>query len=110
MGQAVAFSIVVGADAALFAIDALTGELRFLAAPNFESPADADRDNVYQLIVAANDGNGGVDTQALSVTVNDVPDGFAPVITSNGGGANAARSEEHTSELKSPMRISYAVF
>src|SRR3546814_14712747 len=43
MGQAVAFSIVGGADAALFAIDALTGELRFLAAPNFESPADADR-------------------------------------------------------------------
>ncbi|EPR18895.1 calcium-binding protein [Sphingobium indicum IP26] len=90
MGQAVAFSIVGGADAALFAIDALTGELRFLAAPNFESPADADRDNVYQLIVAANDGNGGVDTQALSVTVNDVPDGSAPVITSNGGGASAA--------------------
>lgn len=90
MGQAVAFSIVGGADAALFAIDALTGELRFLTAPNFESPADADRDNVYQLIVAANDGNGGVDTQALSVTVNDVPDGSAPVITSNGGGASAA--------------------
>src|SRR3546814_12743493 len=48
MGQAVAFSIVGGADAALFAIDALTGELRFLAAPNFESPAAADRHNVYQ--------------------------------------------------------------
>src|SRR3546814_14080709 len=56
MGQAVAFSIVGGADAALFAIDALTGELRFLAAPNFESPADADRDNVSQLIVAPTDG------------------------------------------------------
>ncbi len=90
MGQTVSFSIVGGADAALFAIDAMTGELRFLTAPNFESPADADRDNVYQLIVAANDGNGGVDTQTLSVTVNDVPDGFAPVITSNGGGASAA--------------------
>ncbi|WP_150292018.1 cadherin domain-containing protein [Sphingobium estronivorans] len=90
MGQTVGFSIVGGDDAALFTIDAVTGELRFIAAPNFESPADANGDNVYQLIVAANDGNGGVDTQALSVTVRDVPDGFAPVITSNGGGASAA--------------------
>ncbi|WP_281061287.1 cadherin domain-containing protein [Sphingobium sp. Sx8-8] len=89
-GQTIGFSIVGGADAALFAIDAATGEVRFLAAPDFESPADADRDNVYQLIVAANDGNGGVDTQSLSVTVRDVPDGAAPVITSNGGGADAA--------------------
>ncbi|WP_375194580.1 cadherin domain-containing protein [Sphingobium sp.] len=90
MGQSIGFSIVGGADAALFSIDAATGELRFLVAPNFESPSDADGDNVYQLIVAANDGNGGVDTQSLSVTVHDVPDGAAPVITSNGGGANAA--------------------
>nr|WP_087574113.1 cadherin domain-containing protein [Sphingomonas sp. CDS-1] len=89
-GQTVGFSIVGGDDAALFAIDAVTGELRFIAPPNFESPADADSDNVYQLTVAANDGNGGVDTQTLSVTVRDVPDGFAPIITSNGGGASAA--------------------
>ncbi|WP_313807401.1 cadherin domain-containing protein [Sphingobium sp.] len=89
-GQTIGFSIIGGADAALFSIDAGTGALRFIAAPNFESPADANGDNVYQLIVAANDGNGGVDTQALSVTVNDLPDGAAPVITSNGGGASAA--------------------
>src|SRR3546814_9381479 len=30
--------------------------------------------------------------------------------TENGGGAKAGRSEEHTSELQSLMRISYAVF
>src|SRR3546814_1570916 len=30
--------------------------------------------------------------------------------TSQGSGASAARSEEHTSELQSLMRISYAVF
>lgn len=89
-GQTVSFSITGGADAALFTIDAVTGELRFIAAPNFESPADGDGDNVYQLVVAANDGNGGVDTQALEITVRDVADGFAPVITSNDGGATAA--------------------
>jgi Cadherin domain./Hemolysin-type calcium-binding repeat (2 copies). len=89
-GQTITYSITGGADAALFAIDAVTGALRFINAPNFESPADADFDNVYQVVVGANDGNGGVDTQALSVSVQNVPDGAAPVITSNGGGASAA--------------------
>lgn len=92
MGQTIGYSIVGGADAALFTIDAVTGELSFIAAPNFESPADADGDNVYQVIVAADDSNGGVDTQTLTVAVNDLPDGAAPVITSNGGGASAAIS------------------
>jgi Ca2+-binding RTX toxin-like protein len=88
--QTLLYAIVAGADAALFAIDAVTGALSFVTAPNFESPADADGDNVYQVVVAVNDGNGGVDTQDLTVTVHDVPDGVAPVITSNGGGASAA--------------------
>ena len=42
------------------------------------------------MIVGAGDGNGGLDTQDLSIAVGDVPDGAAPVITSNGGGATAA--------------------
>jgi VCBS repeat-containing protein len=33
-----------GADAALFALNLLTGAVRFLAAPDFESPGDADGD------------------------------------------------------------------
>jgi Ca2+-binding RTX toxin-like protein len=93
-GQTISFAIVGGADAALFAIDPATGGLSFLTAPNFESPTDADGDNVYRVTVAANDGNGGIDTQDLSVTVSDLPDGAAPIITSNGGGVNAAVSVE----------------
>jgi Ca2+-binding RTX toxin-like protein len=90
VGQTLTFSIADGADAALFTIGAATGLLSFIAAPNFENPADADRDNVYQLVVAASDGNGGIDTQILTATVQDVPDGLAPVITSNGGGPTTA--------------------
>lgn len=64
------FTITGGDDAALFGIDNWTGELVFLAAPDFEGPADADSDNVYEVIVSASDGV-FTDTQAISVTVED---------------------------------------
>ncbi len=89
-GQTLSYTIVGGADAALFAIDPMTGALSFLTAPNFESPADLDGDNIYRVVVAANDGNGGIATQDLSITVMDVLDGWAPMIVSDGGGATAA--------------------
>ena len=99
-GQTISFSIAGGDDAALFQIDAATGALRFIAAPNFESPLDANADNIYDLIVAASDGNGGVDQQAISVTVRDVADGLAPVIGSNGGGPTAALTvDENTAAV-----------
>lgn len=89
-GQSIGYSISGGADAALFTIDALTGVVAFRSAPNFESPADAGADNVYDVIVRATDSNGGFDEQALAVSVTDVADGTAPVITTNGGGNAAA--------------------
>jgi hypothetical protein len=84
------YSIAGGADAARFTIDASTGALAFAAAPDHEAPADADADNVYQVTVQVADGNGGIDTQAISVTVTNANE--APVITSHGGGATAAVS------------------
>jgi trimeric autotransporter adhesin len=86
-GDTPAYSIVGGADAALFSIDSASGVLTFNIAPNFEAPADADGDNVYLLTVQVADGNGGFDTQAISVTVRNVNE--APAITSLGGGASA---------------------
>ena len=82
------YSIAGGADAAMFAIDAVSGALTFRAPPNFEVRADANADGVYDVLVQVTDGAGGVDTQLISVTVTDVND--APVITSNGGAATAA--------------------
>ena len=66
------FSITGGADAALFSIDLNSGVLTFISAPNFESPADANTDNVYEVNVQTDDGNSGTDTQALSVTVTNI--------------------------------------
>jgi len=84
---AVTYSIADGADAALFTINAATGALTFITAPNFEAPADAGADNVYDVVIRASDGTLS-DTQSLAITVGIVNE--APVITSNGGGDTAA--------------------
>jgi serralysin len=88
--QTLAYSIVGGADAALFSINATTGALSFNAAPDYEAPADANGDNVYDVTVQASDG-ALTDTQAIAVTVTPVNE-QAPVITSDGGGATATVS------------------
>jgi len=81
--------IAGGADAARFQIDAGTGALSFVSAPDFEAPTDVGGDNVYDVVVEVSDGT-NVDTQAIAVTVGDVFEvGNAPVITSDGGGASA---------------------
>ena len=70
-GDVLSYSIAGGADAGRFAIDAGTGALRFLVAPDHEAPGDADADNVYEVQVAVSDGL-HVRTQTLSVSVSDV--------------------------------------
>ena len=78
-GNTIAYSITGGADAALFTINSTTGALSFLSAPNFEAPADAGANNVYDVVVTANDG-ANTPTQNIAVTVTDVNE--APVFTS----------------------------
>ncbi len=90
-GGAPTYTISGGADAALFTIDSATGAVAFNAAPNFEAPADAGADNVYDVTVQVADGNGGFDTQAIAVTVTNANE--APVITS---GAAVSVTENQT--------------
>lgn len=77
------YSISGGADAALFSIDPSSGVLAFLAAPDFELPKDAGKDNAYNLTVKVVDGNAEFTTQDLAVTITPVNDN-APVFTSPG--------------------------
>jgi len=72
-GNAITYSISGGDDAAQFQIDA-GGRLSFRTPPDFEAPADADRNNVYQVQLAASD---GVATTVLNlqVTVTNVAGG-----------------------------------
>ena len=69
-----------GTDAALFTIDANTGAVSFRAAPDFEAPGDADRDNVYDIIVTASDGANSTE-QPVAITVTNENDN-APAFTS----------------------------
>ena len=76
--QTVQYAIVGGADQARFAIDGTSGALRFVAAPDFERPADAGGDNVYEVTVQASDLLLS-STQALAVTVTDAADQMVAV-------------------------------
>ncbi len=68
------WSITGGADSGLFTINSGTQELRFITLPDYETPIDADGNNVYEVEVTVNDGNGGTDIQTLNVTVTDSND------------------------------------
>ncbi|MDB5385457.1 MAG: hypothetical protein JWM11_1103 [Planctomycetaceae bacterium] len=82
--QPITYSITGGADQALFAITS-AGILSFRSARDFENPADANLDNQYEVQVTANDGNGGLTVQALTVTVTDVDEtGMAQLTLGSG--------------------------
>lgn len=94
-GDTLTFAIVGGSDQSKFQLDSATGVLMFLTAPNFESPTDANGDNVYVVQVQASDGSRTSSTQTISVTVTGVND-HDPVITS---GNSATVSENTTAVL-----------
>ncbi|WP_374246844.1 tandem-95 repeat protein, partial [Zoogloea sp.] len=92
--QTLSYSIVGGADAAKFSINASTGALVFAAAPNYEAPTDAGADNVYNVTVQVSDGS-LTSTQTIAVTVTPVNDN-TPTITSS---ATANVAENTTAVL-----------
>jgi hypothetical protein len=68
--------------------------LIFSAAPDYETPTDADTNNVYVVQVTANDGAGRTTTQTINVTVTPV-NYNDPVITS----VNSANVAENTTAV-----------
>ncbi len=76
-GEDVRFSIG-GEDAEFFAIDPLTGEVRFIDSPDFETQES------FTITVTATDVSGASDTETVVITVNDLeetPPNVAPVLT-----------------------------
>ena len=62
-----------GADMGDFSISS-AGVLTFVASPNYESPADANTDNIYMVMVNANDGtNDAMKAVTVRVTNEDEP-------------------------------------
>ncbi|MES2987387.1 MAG: PQQ-dependent sugar dehydrogenase [Pseudomonadota bacterium] len=68
-GSALSYAISGGEDAARFTITS-GGALTFNAAPNFEAPADADRDNVYKVRITVSDGAASTSLD-LTITVTN---------------------------------------
>jgi hypothetical protein len=64
-----------GPDAARFTMNPLTREVRFTAQPNFEAPADAGANNVYDISFTASDGV-NTTTQNVAITITNVANGF----------------------------------
>jgi len=70
--ERVTWAIDGGSDASRFRIDASTGAIVFLWAPDFEFPTDSDSNNTYVVRVKATDVAGNVSYQTLTVTVLNV--------------------------------------
>ncbi|TSA10372.1 MAG: DUF4347 domain-containing protein [Comamonadaceae bacterium] len=92
VGQTSSFSITGGADQAKFSINATTGALTLVSAPNFESPTDSGANNTYEVTVTADDGHSGTDVQTITVSVTNL-DEVAPTFTS---GATATAIAENS--------------
>ena len=89
-GTTLTYTIVGGADAFHFVIDATTGALAFVTAPDFEAPADAGANNVYDVQVQVSDG-AHVDTQDIAVAVTNVAGSF---VGTSGNDTFGGSSEE----------------
>ena len=70
-----------GTDRGDFTIDRDTGVLTFATSPDFETPADADRNNEYELAVVATDDDGNTDRLEFTITVTDHNEGVEPTIS-----------------------------
>jgi PKD repeat protein len=77
--QTLTYAISGGADAARFTINASTGVLSFVTAPDYEAPTDVGGNNVYDVTVQVSDGTGGTGSQSIAVTVTPVNDN-APIL------------------------------
>ncbi len=83
-----------GADAGDFDISS-SGMLTFMSSPDYETPADADGDNVYMVTVEADDGT-YMDSHAVTITVtnvNDAPE-FASATATRSVAENTAAGED----------------
>ena len=75
------YSISGGSDRTAFQVDAVSGELSFIAAPDYEIKTE------YEVVVEVSDGVNS-DSQMIYIIILNVNDN-CPVITSDGGGASA---------------------
>ncbi|WP_172675964.1 PKD domain-containing protein, partial [Croceitalea dokdonensis] len=82
-GSGLSFALSGGVDDTLFSLDAGTGVLTFLSAPDFETPGDDNTDNTYNVQVTVTDSGLLTALQDIAITVTDEVEGdiTSPIIT-----------------------------
>lgn len=78
--QTLTYSIVGGIDAVQFSIDASTGALSFVSAPDFEVPIDADTNNTYLVTVGVTDNGSPAKTTTLALVITIINVAEIPVL------------------------------
>ena len=87
-----------GTDAALFAIGASDGMLKFKASPDYEAPGDDGMDNGYAVTVKASDPHGNAAELAVTVTVTNVDEAGSVTF----GAATPAVGTAFTASVEDP--------
>jgi len=86
--QTLTYTIVGGADSALFVINTSTGVLAFVSGRNREANTDVNLDGIYDVTVEASDGT-LTDTQSISVTITDVDEFDVGAVSDTNAAANS---------------------
>ncbi|GLO50690.1 adhesin [Pseudomonas putida] len=105
--QTLSYSLLntAGTDFSKFSISS-SGVLTFNSAPDYENPQDVggtDGDNAYVVDVQVSDGNGGIDTQSITVNVQNVVetpvDTEAPTVIVTGTALDSSLKPPSTSTV-----------
>ncbi|CAA0174673.1 Protein of unknown function precursor containing a C-terminal secretion signal. Putative adhesin [Tenacibaculum maritimum] len=94
----VTYTITGGEDQGLFTIDGATGAVT-LPGQDFENPADANGDNVYEVEVTVTDADGNTDKATVAITVTNVND------TPTGVDDNLIVEEDSTSGIDNQINV-----
>ena len=105
--QNVKATLIGGTDADQFTFDETNNVLTFVNAPDFETPADSDADNNYELVFQLDDGNGIVTEKRVLIKVVDVleapvaEEDFYTVVEGGGlSGFNVLWNDEFGSDVE----------
>ena len=81
--QSITYSIIGGADKDLFIIDPTSGKVMFVTPPSYAVPADAGRDNVYDIVVQA-ERQGATSTQAVQIRIFELKSDHSAEVADTG--------------------------
>ena len=111
-GDMLTYSISGGADSGLFQIDSSTGEVSFIEKPDYENPKDDDKNNVYEVEVTVDDGNGNSASQTILVTVNNTLTSMtisSKAVDENNQGATIGTVDTYIDDTQASGIVTYSI-